>query len=120
VTITPRDRDLEIETRGNVPEPQVRTFGTFVERRWRVDLSPPALEEPESPPITEFLPSVRVGWGISLEDAVDRLVDAASYECGHSRSWAESQKTSPTNGQDSCTKTSLLTSTTAARPTGAA
>jgi tetratricopeptide (TPR) repeat protein len=80
VTITPRDRDLEIETRGNVPEPQVRTFGTFVERRWRVDLSPPALEEPESPPITEFLPSVRVGWGISLEDAVDRLVDAASDE----------------------------------------
>lgn len=80
VTITPRDRTLEIETRGNVPEPTVRAFGTFVERRWRVDLSPPALEEPESPPITEFLPSVRVGWGISLEDAVDRLVDAASDE----------------------------------------
>jgi tetratricopeptide (TPR) repeat protein len=80
VTITPRDRVLEIETRGNVPDPQVRQFGTFVERRWRVDLSPPALEEPGSPPITEFLPSVRVGWGISLEDAVDRLVDAASDE----------------------------------------
>ncbi len=80
VTITPRDRDLEIETRGKVPPPQVRALGTFVERRWRVDLSPPALEEPESPPISEFLPSVRVGWGISLEDAVDRLVDAASDE----------------------------------------
>jgi tetratricopeptide (TPR) repeat protein len=80
VTITPKDRDLEIETRGEVPPPQLRTLGTFVERRWRVDLSPPALEEPESPPITEFLPSVRVGWGISLADAVDRLVDAASDE----------------------------------------
>ena len=80
VTITPRDRPIEIETRGKVPDPQIRPFGTFVERRWRVDLSPPALEEPESPPITEFLPSVRVGWGISLSDAVDRLVDAASDE----------------------------------------
>jgi tetratricopeptide (TPR) repeat protein len=82
VSITPADRDvdLEIEVRGNVPSPEVRSRGPFVERRWRVDLSPPALEEPESPPITEFLPSVRVGWGISLEDTVDRLVDAASEE----------------------------------------
>lgn len=80
VTITPRDRPIEVEARGNVPEPLTRVVGTFVERRWRVDLSPPAPEEPESPPITEFLPSVRIGWGISLGDAVDRLVDAASDE----------------------------------------
>jgi cellulose synthase operon protein C len=80
VSITPADRELEIETHGNVPKPTVRTFGTFVERRWRVDLSPPALEEPESPPITEFLPSVRIGWGISLDDSVRRLVDAAAEE----------------------------------------
>jgi cellulose synthase operon protein C len=80
VAITPKDRELEIETHGTVPKPTVRPFGTFVERRWRVDLSPPALEEPESPPITEFLPSVRIGWGISLDDTVRRLVDAASEE----------------------------------------
>ncbi len=78
VSITPADRELEIEVHGNVPAPKVRAFGTMVERRWRVDLSPPAMEEPESPPITEFLPSVRLGWGISLDDTVLRLIDAAS------------------------------------------
>ncbi len=80
VSITPSDKAVEIETHGNVPAPKVRTFGTLTERRWRVDLSPPALEEPESPPITEFLPSVRIGWGVSLEDTVERLVDAAADE----------------------------------------
>jgi tetratricopeptide (TPR) repeat protein len=82
VAITPADHenDIEVEVHGNVPPPEVRAFGTFVERKWRVDLSPPALEEPESPPITEFLPSVRIGWGVSLHDTVDRLVDAASAE----------------------------------------
>ena len=36
--------------------------------------------EPESPPITEFLPSVRVGWGISLEATLAHLVDLAGDE----------------------------------------
>jgi hypothetical protein len=49
----------------------------FVERRWRIDLSPPAQLEPDSPPITEFLPSVRVGWGVSLDTALERLIDLA-------------------------------------------
>ena len=48
-----------------------------MERRWRVDLSPPAESEPDSPPITEFLPSVRVGWGVSLDATLARLVDLA-------------------------------------------
>jgi tetratricopeptide (TPR) repeat protein len=80
VVVTPSDRDLEIETRGNVPAPAVRKLGTFVERRWRMDLSPPAQIEPESPPITEFLPSVRVGWGVSLDATLARLVDLAEDE----------------------------------------
>jgi tetratricopeptide (TPR) repeat protein len=80
VCITPKDKPVEIETRGNVPPPKVKTTGTFVERRWRVDESPPAVEEPDSPPITEFLPSVRIGWGISLDDTILRLVDAAVDE----------------------------------------
>jgi tetratricopeptide (TPR) repeat protein len=75
VVVTPRDRELEIETRGNVPPPKVKDLGAFVERRWRVDLSPPAELEPESPPITEFLPSVRVGWGVSLDATLARLLD---------------------------------------------
>ena len=80
VVVTPASRVLEIETRGNVPAPLTRTVGTFVERRWRVDLSPPAEVEPESPPITEFLPSVRVGWGISLDATLAHLVDLAGDE----------------------------------------
>lgn len=77
VMITPGDRDLEIETRGAVPPPVMKNIGPFVERRWRVDLSPPAQVEPDSPPITEFLPSVRVGWGISLDATLAHLVDLA-------------------------------------------
>jgi hypothetical protein len=75
--IAPRDKPLETEARGNVPPPDTKEVGTFVEHHWRVDLSPPANVEPDSPPITEFLPSVRVGWGISLDATLARLVDLA-------------------------------------------
>jgi tetratricopeptide (TPR) repeat protein len=78
IVVSPADRELQVEARGNVPAPLVKPLGTFVERRWRVDLSPPAELEPESPPITEFLPSVRVGWGVSLEGTLARLIDLAS------------------------------------------
>jgi tetratricopeptide (TPR) repeat protein len=80
VAVTPKDRSLEIETRGNIQPPRQRTVGSFDERRWRVDLSPPAPKEPDSPPLNEFLPSIRLGWGISLTDTVERLVDFASAE----------------------------------------
>ena len=66
ITVTPKDRELQVETRGNVPPPTEKTLGDFDERRWRVDLSPPAPKEPDSPPLNEFLPSVRLGWGITL------------------------------------------------------
>ncbi len=80
VVVTPSDRELEIETRGKVPPPTTRPLGRFVERRWRVDLSPPAVMEPASAPITEFLPSVRVGWGVSLEAMVAQAADAVVDE----------------------------------------
>jgi cellulose synthase operon protein C len=80
VVVTPADRDLQIEAHGNVPPPRVKPLGTFVERRWRVDLSPPAEVEPGSPPITEFLPTVRVGWGVSLDRMLARMVELATDE----------------------------------------
>jgi tetratricopeptide (TPR) repeat protein len=80
VVITPADRELQIEAHGNVPPPQARPLGTFVERRWRVDLSPPAELEPGSPPITECLPSVRVGWGVSLDALLAHMVELAADE----------------------------------------
>jgi tetratricopeptide (TPR) repeat protein len=74
--ITPKDKKLDIETRGNVPAPKERDVGpTFMERRWLVEDSPPAPEEPEAAPPQEYLPSVRIGWGVTLEDTVARYVD---------------------------------------------
>jgi tetratricopeptide (TPR) repeat protein len=80
IVVTPGAKELEIEARGNVPPAETKQLGAFVERRWRVDLSPPAEVEPDSPQITEFLPSVRVGWGISLDATLARLVDLAADE----------------------------------------
>lgn len=80
VVLTPKDKDVDIEIVGKVPPPKTAEKGTFLERRWRVDESPPAPEEPDSPNPREFLPSVRVGWGITLDDMLLRYVDAASEE----------------------------------------
>jgi tetratricopeptide (TPR) repeat protein len=80
VCLAPKDKPIEVETRGNVPAPTTRTTATVVERRWRVDLSPPVPTEPESAPPQEYLPSVRMGWGISLAETLEKLVDYASDE----------------------------------------
>jgi tetratricopeptide (TPR) repeat protein len=78
VVIAPKDKKLDIETRGNVPAPKERDVGpTYRERRWLVEDSPPAPEEPESAPAQEWLPSVRIGWGVTLADTVARFVDMA-------------------------------------------
>jgi tetratricopeptide (TPR) repeat protein len=80
IVLTPKDKSVDIEVVGNVPKPLVADKGTFIERRWRVEESPPAPEEPDSPNPREFLPSVRVGWGIDLNDTLLRYVDAATEE----------------------------------------
>ncbi len=80
VMLTPKERKLDIEVRGKVPAPEVKQRGPLTERRWRVDDSPPAAEEPDAVPATEFLPSVRVGWGVNLGDQVARLLDVAVDE----------------------------------------
>jgi hypothetical protein len=80
VVISPKDKPLMVETRGEVPAPDARDEGALVTRRWRVEKSPAAPEEPASAPIQEFLPSVRIGWGISLADRLEHLADAVSDE----------------------------------------
>ncbi len=67
VFIAPKSRPLDIEITGDVPQPVVEEDGMFVTRRWRVDESPAAVVEPLSPPVSEFLPSVRVSWGNGME-----------------------------------------------------
>jgi tetratricopeptide (TPR) repeat protein len=80
IVLTPKDKNVDIEIVGTVPPAKTADKGTFLERRWRVDESPPAAEEPDSPNPREFLPSVRVGWGVTLDDTLIRYVDAASEE----------------------------------------
>ncbi len=80
VVVSPRSRPLVIETTGEVPEPELEQGQALEVRRWRVDRSPALPEEPLSAPIQEFLPSVQVGWGISLADRLHRLVDLAQDE----------------------------------------
>jgi tetratricopeptide (TPR) repeat protein len=75
VVAAPKHKALIIETRGNVPPPSVREEGGVVVRRWRVDSSPAAPSEPGSAPASEFLPSVRVAWGVSLDRRLDGLSD---------------------------------------------
>jgi cellulose synthase operon protein C len=76
VCVSPESKPLQVETRGNVPAAVTRKIGTFDERRWVVLESPPAELEPASPPISEFLPSVRIGWGVDLDTTLATYVDA--------------------------------------------
>lgn len=75
VVVAPRGKTLEIESRGPVPSPEVTEKGELVVRRWRVDWSPAAVQEPNAAPPTEYLPSVRIGWGISQERRIQALAD---------------------------------------------
>ena len=80
VIVSPKNRPLDVEVGGKVPEPLLSENGAFFIRRYRVDRSPALPEEPASAPTAEFLPNVRIGWGINLEDTVARVVEAASDE----------------------------------------
>lgn len=75
--ISPQSKPLQIETRNQVPAPEVNQDGALVIRRWRVDHSPAAPVEPFSAPIVEFLPSVQVGWGVSLERTLEAMSSSA-------------------------------------------
>ena len=66
VVIAPAEKKLILETHNQVPQPQVTTTGSLVVYRYRVDESPAAPMEPMSPPVSEFLPRVSVGWDLSL------------------------------------------------------
>jgi hypothetical protein len=75
LVIAPSEKRLMIETHGSVPAPVVTEKGAVRVLRWRVDSSPAAPVEPNSPPVTEFLPSVQVGWGLSLEQRLTAVRD---------------------------------------------
>ena len=78
VVISPKAKPLSIETRNDVPQPEVTENGPLVVRRWRVQNSPAAPVEPFGAPVTEFLPSVQLGWGVSLNDSLRSMSDAVA------------------------------------------
>jgi len=80
VVVSPKERPLQIEARGEVPAPQVTENGPVVVHRFRVDRNDAMPEEPGSPPLHELLPSVRVGWGMNLEDRLHRLAAGLADE----------------------------------------
>ncbi|AGP40502.1 hypothetical protein [Sorangium cellulosum] len=80
IIVSPKSRPLDVEVSGPVPAPEIVESGALVTRRYRVDKSPALPEEPASAPLAEFLPNVRVGWGITLADTIARMVDAAADE----------------------------------------
>jgi len=77
VVISPENKPLQIESRNEVPPPVTTTANGLVTRRFRVDLSEAAPVEPFGAPITEFLPSVQIGWGVSLDATLRSLGDSA-------------------------------------------
>ncbi|MFZ5895804.1 MAG: hypothetical protein ACOY0T_32405 [Myxococcota bacterium] len=77
LVISPKSRPLDIETRNDVPKPEVHEDGAIIARRWRVDRSPAAPVEPFGAPIVEFLPSVQVGWGVSEARTLEAMADAS-------------------------------------------
>lgn len=73
VVISPANQELLIEAVHGVPEPEITREGSFIVRRYRVDQSPAAPSEPNSPPAREFLPHVSIGWGVDLESRLRSL-----------------------------------------------
>lgn len=67
VVIAPSDKPLVLEPHNGAPEPTVERQGSLVVYRYRVDRSPAAPVEPNSPPEQEFLPRVSIGWGLDFE-----------------------------------------------------
>lgn len=78
VIVSPKDKKLDVETTGDVPAPQITEDGALVTRRYRVDKNPAVSEEMFHAPVEEFLPSVRIGWGINQKDTLERFADLAS------------------------------------------
>lgn len=66
VLISPSQKQLDIATTGSVPEPSFTQTGYFDVRRWRMDQSPAAPNEPLGVPAVEYLPSVKITWGLNL------------------------------------------------------
>lgn len=73
VVVSPAHKKLQVETANGVPEPEIGRMGSYEIRRYRVNQSPAAPAEPSSPPASEFMPRVAVGWGLDFQDRLENL-----------------------------------------------
>jgi tetratricopeptide (TPR) repeat protein len=70
VVVAPAEKKLILETHNGVPDPHVERTGSLIVYRYRVDKSPAAPVEPNSPPEKEFLPRVSIGWGMDFDERI--------------------------------------------------
>lgn len=75
VLIAPQDKQLDILPKGRVPEPVTQLEGPHQIIRWRLDQSPAAPSEPLSVPPSEYLPNVRISWGVELPRRLSELAN---------------------------------------------
>lgn len=77
VVIAPKNKALIVEATGGAPAPTITDAGAFIARRFRVDLSPAFVAEPNSSPTAEYLPRVTVAWGLDFDERLDALRSSA-------------------------------------------
>lgn len=76
VVAAPRDMKLQIDRRGQgVPDAQLARDGALAVYTFATKLAPQVFSEPASAPFAEFLPSVRVGAGLSTVGWRNYLAD---------------------------------------------
>lgn len=75
VLIAPQDKQLDILPKGQVPQPIKQQEGPYEIIRWRLDQSPAAPNEPLSVPPSEYLPNVRISWGMELPRRIYQLAN---------------------------------------------
>lgn len=73
VVVAPKDKPLVLEAHNGVVDPEVSHTDSLVIHRYRVDDSPAAPAEPNSPPEQEFLPSVSIGWGQNFNERLTEM-----------------------------------------------
>jgi transglutaminase-like putative cysteine protease len=75
VVVTPAEMALQIDARGDAPAPTLETRDGLAVRTFATTRMPQVIAEPQATPYAEWIPSVRVASGLSLEGWRDFLRD---------------------------------------------
>jgi tetratricopeptide (TPR) repeat protein len=75
LVVAPQDLELELDPRGQCPEPEERLVGDMRVITWRAHKTLPLPQEPRAPVAREYLPSIRVTARASWESLTSRIRD---------------------------------------------